>query len=160
MSGVVIRPRAFEVLARSGSAVSHTGSTSETALATVSLPAGSMGPNGILRVTHLWSMTSSGNVKTPRIRLGGIAGTAFYQQTQTTTVTLRHQTEIANRNNAASQVSWPSIAGGGGWTASAQAATTGTVNTGATLDIVISGQLASSGETITLEAYLIELLRG
>jgi hypothetical protein len=118
-----------------------------------------MGANGILRVTTLWAMTSSANVKTPRVRLGGIAGTQFYAQTHTTVATLRQQTEIGNRNSLASQVAYPSIAGGGGWSTSAQAITTGTVDTAATQELVISGQLASSGETITLHAYLVELLR-
>ena len=158
MGGVVFNKQPIRILGASAVAVPLTGSTSETILATIVVPAGSMGTNGLLRVSYLWSMTSSANVKTPRLRLGGIAGTAFYQQTHTTTATLRHQTEIANRNSAASQVSYPSIAGGGGWSTSAQAVTTGTVNTAVAQDLVITGQLASAGETITLESYIVELI--
>jgi hypothetical protein len=145
-------------LAQSAVAVTHTGSTAEVVFANVTVPAGAMGPNGILRVNTLWTMTSSANVKTPRVRLGGVSGTEFYSQTQTTTLTLRHQTEIMNRNNQASQVAFPSIAGGGGWSSSAQARTIGSINTAVDTILVISGQLASAGETITLEAYNIEVL--
>jgi hypothetical protein len=145
-------------LAQSAVAASVTGTVAETVLATIAIPAGAMGANGLLRINTLWSMTSSANVKTPRVRLGGASGTEFYSQTHTTVVTLRQQTEIMNRNSQASQVGFPTIAGGGGWSTSAQSRTTGAIDTSAETSLVISGQLANSGETLTLEAYNVEVL--
>lgn len=146
------------LLAASAVAVSAPANTSENILATITIPAGAMGLNGILRITTQWTMTSSGNTKTPRIRLGGIGGTVFLAQTHTTTVTSHDQRQIHNRNSAASQVCQPALSGNGGWAISAQAVTTGTVNTAAAQDLVITGQKDTAGETITLEAYSVELL--
>lgn len=147
----------IRILASSAVAVPFTGSTSETAIVTVSVPANSMGLNGRLRVTTLWSYTNSANSKSLRVRFGGIGGTAYFSQPNTTTATQRAQTEIQNRNSASSQVGCvPSAAAQ--WAASSVAVVTSAVDTTAAVDLVISGQLASSGETITLESYLVELI--
>ena len=47
--------RAVRTLAQSAVAASLTGTTTETALATIVIPAGSMGPNGQVEVAALWS---------------------------------------------------------------------------------------------------------
>lgn len=60
----------------------------ETTLATVSVPANSMGPNGSVIVTAVWSYTNSANVKTMRGRFGG---TTFYQTQPTVTASRRSQ---------------------------------------------------------------------
>lgn len=146
--------RAWFVLAQSAVAAALTGSTAETVLATISLPAGAMGANGVLRVTSLWSYTNSANVKTLRGRLGGLAGTQFLSQAATTTVSARLQFQVQNRNAANSQVGGALNASFG---VSGQVAITSAINTAVAQDIVLTGQLASAGETITLEAYLVEL---
>lgn len=146
----------WRVLAASAVGSSVTGSTSKTALATINVPAGAMGANGRLRVTTHISMTASSNIKTLLVELGG---TAFYSRTEAgaTVATYRDQREIANRNSQSSQVSWraTSIGGFGGGTA---ATTTAAINTASAQQLIISGQLANAGETITLESYLVELL--
>jgi hypothetical protein len=147
------------ILARSAVAAAHTGDTSETTLATVTVPAGAMGANGRIRVTTLWSVTNSANNKTLRVRFGGAAGTAFTNATITTQATHRHQTEWSNRNSASSQAGGPA-AGTGGFGSATGALVTAAQNTANAVDIVISGQLANSGETVTLESYLVELLYG
>jgi hypothetical protein len=132
-----------------------TGVTSETVLATITVPAGVMGPNGVLRITTQWSVTNSANAKTLRVRLGGASGTAFQSTGISTSATFRHQVEIHNRNSAQSQVGMsPSAAWGG----SGGAVVAGAVDMTSTQSIVLSGQLGNSGETITLESYLVELL--
>jgi hypothetical protein len=156
--GGIVEGSLWHVLAASAVGVSHTGDTSETALATVQVPANMMGANGILRVTTLWTITNSGNNKTLRARLGGIAGTAFLGATFTTSASVHDQRLIRNRNAANSQVGFAAINGTGGWGVSSGAVATGAVDTAANQDLVITGQLASAGETITLEAYLVELL--
>ncbi|CAN5209870.1 hypothetical protein BH10PSE7_BH10PSE7_03760 [soil metagenome] len=146
----------FRILAASAVAASHTGDTLETALATVTIPANAMGPNGIVQIWSLWTATNSAGAKTPRIRLGGTAGTVYAQPAAlTTSPALRIFTEIQNRNNAASQVGAPAAVTGFG--ANAGALVTSSVNTAANADLVITGQLATSSDTITLEAYRIEI---
>lgn len=148
------------ILAASAVAVSHTGDANETILATIAIPAGIMGLNGILRVTSFWTVTASVNNKTLRHRLGGIAGTIFGTVGPTTNaaVTVPHMiSQIANRNAVNAQL---------GYTLRNRVTdlltqgelTTGTVNTAAAQDLVFTGLLATTTETITLEGYLVELL--
>jgi hypothetical protein len=149
-------PKTWQKVAASAAALSHTGNTSETTLATVSIPAGMIGPNGFLKVTTLWTYTNSANNKTPRIKYGG---TTFKDPTLTTTSSWENITMIGNRNNAAVQVARgstqnqvliPLIASN----------TAGAVNSAAAQDVVLTAQLASAGETLTLEYYIIEVLYG
>ncbi len=145
------------VLAQSGVQVSHTGNTNETALATIAIPAGAMGANGRVRVTALWGHTNSVNNKTCRIRFGGTSGTIVYSITNTTTAHHRAQVEGANRNATGSQV-WAPNGLTGSFGATSGSLVTGAIDTTAAVDIVILGTLASSGETISLESYLVELI--
>jgi hypothetical protein len=149
----------WNLLGKSAVAVPHTGNTNETALATISVPAGAMGPNGALRVTAMFSMTNNANNKTPRLRLGGISGTGFYFVAHASIATIMLQRVIHNRNSEASQVSFPgsSLTSYG---TSTSAPTTGTQNTAGALDLVLSGQLADGADTITLESYQVEVLYG
>lgn len=137
------------VLGTSAVAVPLTGGTAETALATISVPAGTMGANGLLRITAYWSYTNNGNNKTFRARLGGLAGTQFYSLVTTTALNTRITLEIWNRNSAASQVG--SQAG--------VALQTGTVNTALVQSLVLTGQLANGADTIQLEGYTVEVFR-
>jgi hypothetical protein len=119
----------------------------------VTVPGGAMGPNGILRITSLWSHTNSANAKTPRVEF---AGTPYYGGSFTTVATSRMSRAIANRNAANSQVGAPA-AGTFNWGSSTDALTTSSVDTSVGQDLVFSGQLANSGDTIALESYLVEL---
>ncbi len=154
----LIIPPQYRILANSAVAVPHTGNTNETIIVSVPIPAGAMGPNSRLRATIVWSYTNSANTKTLRLRLGGAAGTLHHSLAVTTTAVYRLQTEIANVNSMASQKSNATMTGGWG-------TSTGSIATGAidmtvaqTLDII--GTLANSGETISVESYLVELIGG
>lgn len=145
----------WKVLAQSGVAVSHTGNTNETVLATVAMPGGTLGANGVLRITTLWTVTNSADNKTFRVRLGGVSGAQVLSVGVTTVATAIIQRTVWNRNSEASQVSWAAgtansflIAGAANFTSM--------VNTANAQDIVISGQLATGTDTVTLEGYLIE----
>lgn len=140
-------------VAQSGVAASHTGDTNETTLATVSIPP--PGPNGVVRIEALWSFTNSGNAKTLRYKLGG---TTIYSTAPTTTASGRHSVTLFNRNSAASQVGPVNAIG----TSSAfgnlgASLATATVDMSAAVNLTLTAQLASAGETITLEAYLVEM---
>lgn len=150
------RPDGIQVIARSGVATLVTGTATETALLTTTIPANFLGTNGQLLLQEaFFNMTSSGNNKTIRARLGGIAGTVLASTVYTTTQPAKMTVNVANRNSAAAQI-FSSVAnrgtdgvvviGNGG---------TGTVDTTAAVDFVISGQLANTGETIQLDSYLL-----
>jgi hypothetical protein len=146
----------YDVFAQSAVASSHTGNTTETTLGTINVPARAMGANGRLRITALFSYTNSANVKTLRFRFGGVIAAIG---TQTTTNIYRAQIEIANRNSVSSQI--VSFAGtGAGWGSNTFGSTSLTVDTDDNAAISITGQLASSGETVTLESYTVELMSG
>jgi hypothetical protein len=158
-SGFIKDTEGWRVIGASGVAVPLTGSTNETALATITIPAGAMGPNGALRATIVTSYTNSGNNKTFRYRLGGIAGTVLMAVPTTTTASQMMQRIIQNRNAQNSQISAASAVANAFGSSSASPAT-GAVDTSAAQDLVISGQLADAGETMTLESYIVELKYG
>lgn len=144
------------ILAQSGVASSVTGTTSETALATITIPANAMGANGAVRIWTAWNWTNNGNSKTPRTRFGGAGGTIYSSNTLTTSQSVQDVKIIQNRNNTGSQVGSSTTLGG--FSNSSVATVTSSVDTTADVDIVISGQLANSADTLTLERYLVELL--
>jgi hypothetical protein len=143
------------VLAQSAAALPKTGDTAETTLATVTVPAGALGPNGTLRITTLWSNTNSANNKTFKVKL---AGTAYGSLVSATTVITRDQRMIHNRGTASSQIGMPGTVGGFG--SSGVAAVTSAIDTSQSQDITFTAQLALGTETITLESYLVEVLPG
>lgn len=148
-----------QLLAATAVAASVTGTTSETVLATVSIPPGAMGLTGAIEVRTIWSGTASANNKTYRVRLGGASGSQVLSIVLTTTPNLSDVRRLRNRNSASSQLC--SAGGGGpvggfGSTDSSIVATS--INTAVAQDLVISAQLAISSETATLEGYEVWLL--
>lgn len=159
MSGVVVRPFSPIILGVSGVASSAGANTTENVLATVTIPAGMMGPNGLLRIYSLWSYTNSANNKTLRIRLGGAGGTQALAITQTTSTHMSDIRFIQNANAQNVQVFHDrgSIPVGGGTASGTNVSAA--IDTSAATTLVFTGQKASSGETLTLSSYLVELLR-
>jgi hypothetical protein len=142
----------WRVLAASAVAASHTGATSETTLATVTIPANAMGPNGRVRITTVWSATNSANNKTLRHKFGGVN---YFAQNMTTQQGWRHQNEIINRNATNAQVGNTSNAFG----SLSGAPIASAVDTSAAVTVLITGQLANVADTLTLESYCVEILR-
>lgn len=145
------------LLAASAAGASVTGTASETALATVTIPGGAMGLNGGVFVMSSWTVTNSANNKTLRVRFGGASGTAHMQQAVTAVASVSDARRIRNRNATNSQVSSFSISASGFGTSSGALATS-SVDTTQAVDIVFTGGLANTGETITLESYEVWLL--
>lgn len=143
------------VLAQSAVAVALTGSdAAEHALATINIPAGLMGVNDAITVDAMWTVTNNANVKTARVRLGGIGGTSFHTLVLTSTLTGRTFVRFSNRGVANSQVAFAGSSGSG---TSSAAMNTGAVDTTASQDLVITAQDAGSLNQVTLEAYRVEL---
>lgn len=146
----------YQILGASAVAVSGAADTNENTLATITIPAGAMGLNGLLRLKCWWTFTNSVNNKTLRARFSAIGGTVVSSFTGTTTASLPLTAEIQNRNSASVQLAagWAHNGSGVGITSPQALAVDTTVAT----TLVLTGQKASAGETLTLEQYLVELI--
>lgn len=151
MSGFSVAPGAI-VLGQSGVAVPLTGGTGETTLATITLPAGAMGANGQIVMETQWSWTNSANNKTPKVKFGA---STVYGLAHTTTAGLATRQRLANRGAANSQVGVNGASDN--FYGGSLAVVTYAVDTSASVDITITGQLALGTETMTLESYQVLL---
>lgn len=130
-------------------------STSETTLATMTVPGKLLGPNGFIRVIWLASFSSSASSKTFKVKYGGTTFQSIAGFTSSTTA--RYTTLIQNRNNVAQQVCMPIGQTGGGWGSSTSGTImTGTVDSDSDQTLLLSGQLASSSDTMILESIVVE----
>jgi hypothetical protein len=129
-----------------------TGTTAETALATI--PLANIPAQSLIRVTTQWTNNNNANDKTNRIRLGGLSGAVMGINIQTTIISRREQRDIVNRGST--QVGFPG--GTGGWATSSSSPASASVNLVTGADLVLSGQLADAGDTLTLEYYLVEVI--
>jgi len=147
----------LKILDMSAQAISRTGSTAEGTLKSITIPANWMGIDGGVRLTAYFSMPSSANNKTFRVRFSGAAGTIFASEVYTTSVTAKLVVEIKNRGAKNTQLGGPIDLHFTGASSSAIIATA--VDTSVDTTLVITGQLANSGETIKLESYMVELMQ-
>lgn len=141
------------VLAQSGVAVSITGTAVETTLATIPIPAGSVGLAGSLRITVHWSGTSSANNKIYKVLYGGSTIFTITQSTNSLTAT---QLVMHNRGIVNSQITYAGTAAGLGNSAGGNLITA--VDSSVSQNLTITGTLVNTGETITLESYTVEIL--
>lgn len=145
------------IVLQSGAAATLTGTLAETVLATLTVPAGWLGANGSAELADaLWSMTNNANSKTLRARLGGIGGFAFWSQAVTTSASARGMGRVQNANATNAQKAYSGASFGN----SASAILTGAIDTSVAQTIVITGQLANAGDTLTLESLLIRINPG
>lgn len=127
---------------------SVTGTTNETELASITVPGGLMGPNGVIEIYHVCIYTNSANNKNIKIRIGGSSGVALSALTLTTTDNNAKIFWIRNANSTSAQKG-PSSGLTSGVGSGTGAGVTSAVDTSASFDIVFSLQLANSGETGT-----------
>jgi hypothetical protein len=148
--------RAAHLLCSGTTALAVTGTLTETTLATCTVPAGAMGLTGSVRIETTWSYTNSANSKTLRVKFGG---TSYLAVALTTSATGADVRIIRNRNSASSQIGNIGT-GTPAYTLNSSAALpTSSVDTTAAVTILLTGQLANTGETITLEGYEVWLLQ-
>jgi hypothetical protein len=152
----VIRAQPQLVLAQTAvntGAAAHTGDTNETTLASITLPANTLGLNGRLRIIADFSHTGSAGTFTPKTKFGGTGIlTASYGSG---VASVRHCVDIVNRNSASSQfVHADAVSSAAAWSVSN---TTLAIDTTADATILLTGTLGNSGDTVTLEAYQIIL---
>lgn len=147
------------------SSINGAGDAIEEVQVTVTIPAGAIGPNGRVRITWLGSQTNSANGKTWRVRFGasgaGTGGTAYYNVAGTNNASVHSQIIIRNRNNASSQVSYTN-ASATSFGQSTGTLVTSAINTANASEFVISNLWAgaTSGESMTVEDYCVEVMYG
>lgn len=149
----------YVLCASAATGMSVTGTTSETTLATCTVPANAMGANGVLRITAVWSNNNSANTKSFRVKFPGTSGTNYLTLNTTTNISHRMQAQIANRNATNSQVGMSASTSQTGWASSSVALATSTADTTADQDVSFRAQLANGSDTATLESLLVELIR-
>ena len=120
-------------------------------LVTIPVPGGTMGANGVARVSVYWSHANSANTKTEKVLLG----TALISTTGTTTANRMDIYAFRNRGLQASQIL--QVAGVASGTATPGVAT---VDTSANQNFTFAGQLANAADYIILEGYTVEILPG
>lgn len=121
--------------------VALTGTTSETTMLTTSIPPSLMNKRGRANVIVLLSLTNNANAKTVRVKIGG---QTVVSTTSTNQSVLGFSGWMLNLNSETSQK-----------TASAVSLT---VDTTIANDLVITGQLANSADTVTVTAVSVEII--
>lgn len=131
--------------------------TTETVLSEFTLNKKLASPNMTIVVNSVWSMNNSANIKTPRVRFGGIAGTEYVNTQIASNNSFQSECLIRFRNalnsqTAMSATQWSSYGVGG--VVAVTSSLDMTVNDAA---IVLSGQLANAADYLTLRGYTITL---
>lgn len=148
------------VLGQSGAAVSHTGDTTETILATIAIPAGLIGANGRVEIRTLWSKTGTAGACVCKAYYGlsgsGIGGTAISNNNiGATTLSMSGLTVFANANAAGTQDFMPGANFVSPYATSSSAISPGSVDTTQACEINITGKLANGADTIALLGYQV-----
>ena len=118
-----------------------TGTTAETTMLTTSIPASLMNKRGRAMIYVLFSLTNNANAKTVKVKVGGATFVTF---TSTSQNLLGLSGWLLNLNSETSQKS--------------NGAVSFTVDTTIANDLVITGQLANAGDTVTLTAVSLEII--
>jgi hypothetical protein len=150
---------AVVVVGQSAGAVSVTGTTAETILATVTIPPGLLGPAGQIRFSSRWTWTNSSNQKTRRIRFAGALAGIVDAGPATNSSTSWDW--FHGCNQGVGQQLWLSAFTDSPFYANNLSgygpSLTSAADTRQAQPLTITGQLASAGETLTLESYLVEV---
>lgn len=134
-------------------AVSVTGTTAETTLATIPIPAGLIGAKGKVILYPLFSATNNANNKTVRVKLGGSSG--YFLQTSGY-LQLSNIIVFRNFNSEAVQKIASGTTTGLGNTTGAF--TTLAIDTSVATTLEVTGQLTNTGDTLTLEGLFVEIV--
>ena len=115
--------------------------TAETTMLTVSIPASLMNKRGRLNVIGLMTLTNNANLKTLKVKFGG---QTLATVTSTSQAALGFSTWLLNLNSETSQKNGNAVSF--------------TIDTTIANDLVITGQLANAGDTVTLTAVSMEII--
>lgn len=143
----------IQVLGKQAAPQSVTATTTETALYTLTVQANTMGLSGGIRVSSRWTITNNADIKNLHVRLGGLSGIDFMGWVPSTLNTVEVVTVIQNRGAANQQLGARLNNSFGG---STSAFSTANIDTTVDQQLVLSGKLTSTADTITLESVLVE----
>jgi hypothetical protein len=127
---------------------------SPIALATIPVPGGCMGPNGVLQYSSAFAYPNNANSKT---LTGSFGGLSTHTSAFTTTVAAYPRKSIFNRNSQNSQFI-PAPAQFPDGAAATGAPTYGSIDTSITQNLVLNAQLAVATDYVILEAHSVEVL--
>lgn len=150
-------PPVFVLMAKSNVPSSITGTLTETVLATINLPANTIGANGQGRIRTYWTNTNSANAKTLKIKFGttGISSTSISASSITTFGAEMITADIQNLNATNSQNTYSEGSRGTDGLVTTSFATSA-IDTTVSENFYITGTLANTGELITLTGYSVE----
>ena len=118
-----------------------TGTTAQTTLLTITIPAALMGLIGRLNMLSFFALTNNANNKTLRAAIGGnqinVAGAASMAATGFNFWLLNLNSATAQRNNSSALFA---------------------IDTTVSMDLIITGQLANAADSITLNTLTLELI--
>jgi len=146
---------AQDVVVSTTGPVSLTGTTAETNMASLRIPAGSMGKNGVIELRSLWSYPNSVNLKTMTARFGPAGSTTAWGlvMMQTNTTAASQLLVIFRNNNAANaqMIYLSGQAGGNPFGSLTSGPSAGAADTTVDQYININGTLGLSTETLILQ---------
>lgn len=145
---------------QSGAVRAAPANTSETILQTITIPAGMLGPNGRMILELHTNQTNNANVKTIKVRLGGIGGTAFADVAVTSSTNGHLLVNIWNQNATNSQRGGVPAANSAPFGVYGSASVTAAIDTTAAVDLVITGQKATAGDTLELTFHCLTVIFG
>jgi hypothetical protein len=132
----------------------YTGITTLTTGPQITLPANTLGANGFLRVTHLWSTIANADVKTATVGVG--AATIYSSANSGSTANTVAQTGLLNRGVQNSQVGTPLASTGLSQSAGAMLFYTIALNAAQPVSFTMT--LATATDFLTLEGFMIEAM--
>lgn len=152
----MVETSTYDVVAKGSPNAQHTGAATQVTLQSVTIPGGSMGASGQLRITALVSCNNNGNTKVVYFILGG---QTILSDNLSGSDCAELQRRVANRNSETSQVTLqPATAAAFGNVVGARFETT--LNTAADVTLEIAAFLANAADQITLDSYLVEIFPG
>jgi len=137
--------------------VTLTGIVTETGMAALRIPGGTIGPNGLIEVRTLWSCTNSANNKILSIRFSATPGAITLQPGVQTMLTTSASAQglwiIANVGATNTQIGY---ANAGGviitpYGTINAAPVSGAIDTTVDAWVNVNGIIAAAGETLTLQ---------
>jgi opacity protein-like surface antigen len=157
---IAFNPRVPVVVATAGP-VTLTGIVPETVMASLRIPANSIGRNGAVEVTALWYYTNSANNKVLISRFSSTPGNtgSLINGALTVTTSAGAQTlTILHANNATNAQNSQSLNISAPFGFTTNPPTTSAIDTTADTYINLTGTVAAAGETLTLQhAYAVVL---
>lgn len=139
-----------------GTPTSVTGTTTETTLASVTIPGGTIGPNGLVEVLLGATMTSNTNAKSVRVRLGGTE----VQLVVIATAVAGFRGSFGITNAGAQNAQFALTGGASGYGVYAAGVNRMAVDTSVDQSLTITVSLASAADTFALESAHVSVTFG